>query len=70
MNFRPVYTSWDSNGSPSGLTAVTTPDGRFMAMMPHPECVSRNIQMSWTPLDLSAPSSWMQMWRNARKWVG
>ena len=48
----------------------TTPDGRFTAMMPHPERVSRNIQMSWTPLDPSAPSPWMQMWRNARKWVG
>ena len=58
------------NGSPGGLTAVTTPDGRFTAMMPHPERVSRNIQMSWTPLDPSAPSPWMQMWRNARKWVG
>ena len=37
------------NGSPGGLTAVTTPDGRFTAMMPHPERVQRNVQMSWTP---------------------
>ena len=58
------------NGSPGGLTAVTTPDGRFTAMMPHPERVFRNIQMSWTPLDAAAHSPWMQMWHNARRWVG
>jgi phosphoribosylformylglycinamidine synthase len=58
------------NGSAGGLTAVTTPDGRFTAMMPHPERVFRNIQMSWTTLDVSAASPWMQIWRNARRWVG
>ncbi|MGQ2979471.1 MAG: phosphoribosylformylglycinamidine synthase [Polaromonas sp.] len=57
------------NGSAGGLTAVTTADGRFTAMMPHPERVFRNIQMSWTPLDASQPSPWMQLWHNARKWV-
>ena len=36
------------NGSPDGLTAVTTADGRFTALMPHPERVFRNLQMSWT----------------------
>ena len=39
---------FNPNGSPGGLTAVTTPDGRFTAMMPHPERVARNVQMSWT----------------------
>ncbi len=62
------------NGSPGGLTAVTTADGRFTAMMPHPERVFRNVQMSWTDLaatgGLNAASPWMQMWRNACKWVG
>jgi phosphoribosylformylglycinamidine synthase len=58
------------NGSAGGLTAVTTADGRFTAMMPHPERVFRNIQMSWTPLDSSAPSPWMEIWRNARRWLG
>ncbi|MDP3357133.1 MAG: phosphoribosylformylglycinamidine synthase, partial [Polaromonas sp.] len=58
------------NGSAGGLTAVTTADGRFTAMMPHPERVFRNIQMSWTPLDANQPSPWMELWRNARRWVG
>nr|ALV86305.1 phosphoribosylformylglycinamidine synthase [uncultured bacterium 4] len=58
------------NGSPGGLTAVTTADGRFSALMPHPERVFRNVQMSWRAGDLSARSPWMQMFHNARKWVG
>jgi phosphoribosylformylglycinamidine synthase len=57
------------NGSPGGLTAVTTQDGRFTAMMPHPERVFRNIQMSWTSGDRSTFSPWMRLWRNARQWV-
>jgi phosphoribosylformylglycinamidine synthase len=40
---------FNPNGSPGGLTAVTTADGRFTALMPHPERVFRNVQMSWTP---------------------
>ena len=58
------------NGSPNGLTSVTTPDGRFTVLMPHPERVFRNVQMSWTAGDPSAASPWMRMFRNARVWVG
>ncbi|MGI4777262.1 MAG: phosphoribosylformylglycinamidine synthase [Janthinobacterium lividum] len=62
---------FNPNGSAGGLTAVTTPDGRFTALMPHPERVFRNIQMSWaTPGAQNELSPWMQIWRNARKWVG
>lgn len=61
---------FNPNGSAGGLTAVTTADGRFTAMMPHPERVFRNVQMSWTSGDKSAFSPWMHIWRNARKWVG
>jgi phosphoribosylformylglycinamidine synthase len=61
---------FNPNGSPGGLTAVTTLDGRFTALMPHPERVFRNIQMSWTSGDPAAHSPWMRIWRNARKWVG
>ncbi|MEY4440256.1 MAG: Phosphoribosylformylglycinamidine synthase [Pseudomonadota bacterium] len=65
---------FNPNGSAGGLTSVTTADGRFTAMMPHPERVFRNVQMSWTDVNASggieAFSPWMRMWRNARKWVG
>ncbi len=61
---------YNPNGSPAGLTAVTTADGRFTALMPHPERVFRNALMSWTDQDVSAPSGWTRMWRNARRWVG
>jgi len=58
------------NGSPDGLASVTTADGRFTVLMPHPERVFRNIQMSWTSGDKSALSPWMRMFRNARKALG
>ncbi len=61
---------FNPNGSPGGLTGVTTADGRFTALMPHPERVCRNIQMSWTDQPLDQPSAWTQLWHNARKWVG
>jgi len=55
------------NGSVGGLTGVTTADGRFTALMPHPERVFRQIQMSWSPGDAAAPSAWMRMFHSARK---
>ena len=61
---------FNPNGSAGGLTAVTTQDGRFTAMMPHPERVFRNVQMSWTSGDTSDFSPWMQLWHNARRWLG
>jgi phosphoribosylformylglycinamidine synthase len=61
---------FNPNGSAGGLTAVTTADGRFTAMMPHPERVFRNVQMSWTSGDINAASPWLRVWQNARQWVG
>ncbi|HEY6087601.1 MAG TPA: phosphoribosylformylglycinamidine synthase, partial [Burkholderiaceae bacterium] len=58
------------NGSPDGLTAVTTADGRFTVLMPHPERVFRNVQMSWSGGDMDVHSPWMRMFHNARRWVG
>ena len=58
------------NGSPGGLTAVTTADGRFTAIMPHAERVFRNVQMSWSGGDSSALSPWARMFGNARRWIG
>ncbi|MEW5885336.1 MAG: phosphoribosylformylglycinamidine synthase [Pseudomonadota bacterium] len=65
---------YNPNGSPGGLTGVTTACGRFTALMPHPERVFRNLQFSWTDPRhrgaLEGPSPWLRMWRNARRWVG
>ena len=61
---------FNPNGSPGGLTAVTTPDGRFTALMPHPERVFRQLQMSWTPGPPEGHSPWMRMFANARRWLG
>ena len=57
------------NGSRQGLTGVTTADGRFTALMPHPERVFRNVLMSWCGADVSAHSPWMQMFHGARAWL-
>jgi len=61
---------FNPNGSPGGLTAVTTPDGRFTAMMPHAERVFRTAVHSWAPPSWGEDAPWMRMFRNARKWVG
>jgi phosphoribosylformylglycinamidine synthase len=58
------------NGSPFGITALTTADGRTTILMPHPERVWRTAQMSWRPADWPAESPWMRLFRNARQWVG
>ena len=58
------------NGSPDGMTAVTTTDGRFMVLMPHPERSFRTAQHSWAPKEWGEYTPWMRMFRNARKWVG
>jgi phosphoribosylformylglycinamidine synthase len=58
------------NGSPAGITGLTTPDGRFTIVMPHPERVFRTVQMSWAPDNAGEDSPWMQMFYNARQWVG
>lgn len=57
------------NGSPLGVTGLTTTDGRFTIMMPHPERCFRSIQNSWYPNNWQAYGGWMQLFRNARVWV-
>ncbi|HEY6281014.1 MAG TPA: phosphoribosylformylglycinamidine synthase [Burkholderiales bacterium] len=57
------------NGSPSGITGLTTPDGRFTILMPHPERVFRTVQNSWHPREWGEDAPWLRMFRNARKWV-
>jgi phosphoribosylformylglycinamidine synthase len=58
------------NGSPLGMTAFTTPDGRFTIMMPHPERVVLAANLSWHPSAWKNESPWMRVFRNARAWVG
>jgi phosphoribosylformylglycinamidine synthase len=58
------------NGSPQGITGLTTPDGRFSIMMPHPERIFRSVQNSWHPREWQENGAWMRMFQNARKWVG
>jgi phosphoribosylformylglycinamidine synthase len=58
------------NGSVDGIAGLTTADGRFTIVMPHPERVFRTVQMSWQPPGLGEDSPWMRMFRNARRWIG
>jgi len=61
---------YNPNGSPAGITGLTTPDGRFTIVMPHPERVFRSLQMSWAPDGAGEDSPWMQLFYNAREWIG
>ncbi|WP_236199497.1 phosphoribosylformylglycinamidine synthase [Pseudomonas pseudonitroreducens] len=58
------------NGSPRGITGLTSRDGRVTIMMPHPERVFRAVQNSWRPDEWEEDGGWMRMFRNARVWVG
>jgi len=57
------------NGSPDGVTGLTSDDGRFTIMMPHPERVFRTVANSWHPDDWGENSPWMRLFQNARVWV-
>jgi len=61
---------YNPNGSPRGIAGVTTVNGRFTILMPHPERTFRSVQMSWHPREWGEDSPWMRMFRNARVWVG
>jgi phosphoribosylformylglycinamidine synthase len=65
-----VHYPANPNGSPGGIAAATTPDGRFTVLMPHPERVFRSVQMSWHPKEWPEESPWMRMFRNARVYFG
>jgi len=58
------------NGSPHGITGLTTPDGRFTILMPHPERVFRTVANSWHPDEWGEDGPWLRMFRNARVWTG
>jgi len=71
-NYGEITTNFPANpnGSPEGITGLTTTDGRFTIMMPHPERCFRTIQNSWYPEQWNEEGAWMRMFRNARVWVG
>ncbi|WP_435607589.1 phosphoribosylformylglycinamidine synthase [Pseudomonas knackmussii] len=71
-NFGKVTESYPANpnGSPRGITGLTSRDGRVTIMMPHPERVFRAVQNSWRPDEWQEDAGWMRMFRNARVWVG
>jgi phosphoribosylformylglycinamidine synthase len=58
------------NGSPAGITGVTSRDGRVTLLMPHPERVFRAAQNSWRPAEWREDGGWLRLFRNARAWVG
>ncbi len=57
------------NGSPEGITALTTPDGRATIMMPHPERAFMTRQLSWHPAEWGEDSPWLRMFVNAHDWT-
>ncbi len=61
---------FNPNGSPDGIAGLTTADGRFTIMMPHPERIFRTVQMSWHPQEWGEDGPWLAMFRSARKWIG
>ena len=61
---------FNPNGSPNGITGLTTTDGRVTIMMPHPERTMRACANSWHPDDWEEASPWLRAFRNARKALG
>ncbi len=57
------------NGSPAGITGLTTPDGRVTIVMPHPERAFRSVQHSWHPRGWGEHGPLFRMFQNARAWV-
>ena len=61
---------FNPNGSPEGIAALTSDDGRVTIMMPHPERAFRTVTNSWYPEDWGEDGPWMKMFRNARSALG
>ena len=62
---------FNPNGSPLGIAALCTPDGRHLALMPHPERTFLKWQWAWMPEKLKKnlrASPWLKMFQNARVW--
>ncbi len=62
---------FNPNGSIHGITALCSPDGRHLAIMPHPERTFLTWQWAWMPEEMKkglAASPWLRMFQNARQW--
>jgi phosphoribosylformylglycinamidine synthase len=62
---------FNPNGSPFGITGLCTPNGRHLAIMPHPERAFLKWQWAWMPNSLNdklKASPWIRMFQNAREW--
>ncbi len=62
---------FNPNGSPFGITALCSPDGRHIAMMPHPERTFLKWQWAWMPEDWKRDikaSPWLKIFQNAKEW--
>ena len=70
-NYRKITEQYPANpnGSPDGITALTTPDGRATILMPHPERAFLTRQLSWHPTDWPTDSPWLRLFQNARAWT-
>ncbi|MDA3920301.1 MAG: phosphoribosylformylglycinamidine synthase [Salinisphaera sp.] len=58
------------NGSPEGVTGLCNDDGRVFICMPHPERVTRSVNLSWAPSTWGEYSPWARLFANARRFVG
>ncbi|PTB75103.1 phosphoribosylformylglycinamidin [Trichoderma longibrachiatum ATCC 18648] len=65
---------YNPNGSPMGVAGVASPDGRVVAMMPHPERTIMADITSYAPPEMLEEwgefGPWLRMFRSARRWVG
>jgi len=70
-NDRSVATTYPANpsGTPYGMAALASADGRVTITMPHPERSFRYVQNSWHPRDVGEYSGWTRLFRNARRFV-
>ncbi|AYV82301.1 MAG: putative phosphoribosylformylglycinamidine synthase-like [Homavirus sp.] len=59
---------FNPNGSSNGVAAISSIDGRHLAMMPHPERCVLNWQIPYETNNKELYSLWMQMFVNAYEW--
>lgn len=62
---------FNPNGSPDAISAVCSPNGRVLALMPHPERAVLKESNSWYPSEeqWGQVGPWLRMFCNARAWV-